>query len=94
MMVRAVYTGWDWPELDVCTVVAVFSRAESLEENAVFTNVFGKVELTEQEIREIHDDQDRIAAIVELELSIEIELAEMSWLSRADLRGFLCGLRR
>ncbi|WP_122378043.1 hypothetical protein [Pseudomonas cannabina] len=60
----------------------------------MFTNVFGKVELTEQEIREIHDDQDRIAAIVELELSIEIELAEMSWLSWADLRGFLCGLRR
>ena len=49
--------------------------------------------ITEQEEREEREDQDRIAEFVMLELSIEIELAEMNWLSWEDLKNFLAGLR-
>ena len=50
--------------------------------------------LTEQEVQDIYDDQDRIAAILSLELSIEIELAEMAWLPLEDFNTFWCDYRR
>lgn len=51
------------------------------------------VRFTEQERQDILDDQDHIAAIIMRELSIEIELAEMDWLSWDDLRSFLRSIR-
>jgi hypothetical protein len=50
------------------------------------------VSFTKQEIQDLIDDQDRIAAIIMLELSIEIELAEMDWLSLEDLHNFIHGV--
>lgn len=50
--------------------------------------------LTEQEVQDIYDDQDRIAAILSLELSIEIELAEMAWLPLEDFKSIWRGYRR
>lgn len=50
--------------------------------------------MTETDLRELQEDQDRIAEWAELVLSIEIELAEMDWLTLADLTNFLLGVRR
>ncbi|WP_153785278.1 hypothetical protein [Pseudomonas sp. EMN2] len=49
--------------------------------------------MTEQDLRDEQDAQDRIAEWAERVLSIEIELAEMDWLSLADLTSFLSGTR-
>lgn len=50
------------------------------------------VSFTKHEIQALRDDQDSIAAIIMLELSIEIELTEMDWLSLEDFHNFNRGL--
>lgn len=52
------------------------------------------VAFTKQEIQELIDDQERIAAIIMLELSIEIEQAEMDWLSLEDFHNFNRGVAK
>lgn len=45
--------------------------------------------LTEQDARDIRDDQDRIADVVASELEREIWMAEAAWLSLADFMRLL-----
>lgn len=45
--------------------------------------------LTEKDMQDIRDDQDRIAEFVENELAREIWIAEADWLSLVDFLGFL-----
>jgi hypothetical protein len=49
------------------------------------------VSFTRQDIQDIFDDQDRIATVIMLELSIEIELAEIDWLSLENFHTFIRG---
>ncbi|WP_280044003.1 hypothetical protein [Pseudomonas sp. Hg5Tf] len=52
------------------------------------------IKFTAAEIQAIIDDQEHIAAVVSLEMSIEIELAEADWLTTGDFLMFANGLRK